>query len=244
MGSRVSSLFGLVSLMAGMAMAGEPEDPLLWLEDVTGDRALSWVRERNAESTAELAESPEFRTLERRILSILDSDAKIPMISRMGPYYYNFWKDAKHKRGLWRRTTLDEYRKDEPAWETVIDLDALGEAEKENWVWHGATPLKPAYERCLVSLSRGGADADVCASSTSRPRPSSRADTRCPRPRARSPGGTSTASSWAPTSGPVRSPNRAIPGSSRSGRGAPRWRRPRPSTSARPTTWSSGPIAT
>ncbi len=161
MGSRVLLLFGLVSLMAGMAMAGEPDDPLLWLEDVTGDRALSWVRERNAESTAELAESPTFRALEQRILSILDSDAKIPMISKIGPHYYNFWKDAKHKRGLWRRTTLDEYRKAEPAWETVIDLDALGAAEKENWVWHGAMPLKPGYERCLVSLSRGGADADI-----------------------------------------------------------------------------------
>ncbi|MEJ7640524.1 MAG: prolyl oligopeptidase family serine peptidase [Singulisphaera sp.] len=147
--------------MAGMAMAGEPDDPLLWLEDVTGDRALSWVRERNAESTAELAESPAFRALEQRILSILDSDAKIPMVSKIGPHYYNFWKDAKHKRGLWRRTTLDEYRKAEPAWETVIDLDGLGAAEKENWVWHGAMPLKPGYERCLVSLSRGGADADI-----------------------------------------------------------------------------------
>jgi prolyl oligopeptidase len=147
--------------MAGTASAGEPDDPLIWLEEVTGDGALSWVRERNSESTAELAESPAFKTLEKRILSILDSDAKIPMISKIGPYYYNFWKDAKNKRGLWRRTTLEEYRKAEPAWETVIDLDALGAAEKENWVWHGASPLKPDYERCLVSLSRGGADADI-----------------------------------------------------------------------------------
>ncbi len=162
MASRVSSfLFGLVASMAGTATAGEPDDPRLWLEDVTGDRALAWVRERNAESTAELAESPAFRPLEQRILSILDSNAKIPMVSKLGPYYYNFWKDAKHKRGLWRRTTLDEYRKAEPAWETVIDLDALGAEEKENWVWHGASPLKPGYERCLISLSRGGADADV-----------------------------------------------------------------------------------
>jgi len=34
-------------------------------------------------------------------------------------------------------------------------------AEKENWVWHGADCLKPEYRRCLVQLSRGGADADV-----------------------------------------------------------------------------------
>jgi prolyl oligopeptidase len=147
--------------MSGLSNAGEPEDPRLWLEDVTGDRALTWVRERNAESTAELTKSEAFQTLEKRLLAVLDSDAKIPFVSKLGPYYYNFWKDAKHKRGLWRRTTLDEYRKAEPAWETVIDLDALGAEEKENWVWHGASVLKPGYERCLISLSRGGADADV-----------------------------------------------------------------------------------
>ena len=68
-----------------------------------------------------------------------------------GACYYNFWRDAKNPRGLWRRTTLDEYRKAEPDWETVLDLDALGEAEKENWVWHGADCLQPEYERCLIS---------------------------------------------------------------------------------------------
>ena len=159
--SNFLSLFGLAFLMTGIATAGEPDDPRLWLEDVTSDRALAWVRERNAESTAELTRSDAFRTLEGRLLSILDSNAKIPFVSKLGPYYYNFWKDARHKRGLWRRTTLDEYRKAEPAWETVIDLDALAAEEKENWVWHGASALKPGYERCLVSLSRGGADADI-----------------------------------------------------------------------------------
>ena len=159
--SRRLPLFGLIFVMSGLATAGDPDDPRLWLEDVTGDRALAWVRERNAESTAELTKSEAFQALDKRLLAALDSNAKIPMISKIGPYYYNFWKDATHKRGLWRRTSLDEYRKAEPAWETVIDLDALGAAEHENWVWHGATVLKPAYERCLVSLSRGGADADV-----------------------------------------------------------------------------------
>jgi prolyl oligopeptidase len=159
---RVPILFsGLVALMAGSVMAGEPDDPLLWLEDVTGDRALSWVRERNAESTAELTKSAGFAALEKRLLAILDSDAKIPAVTKMGPHYYNFWKDARHQRGLWRRTTLEEYRKPEPAWEVVLDLDALAETEKVNWVWHGATPLSPAYEICIVELSRGGADADV-----------------------------------------------------------------------------------
>src|SRR5690606_15798454 len=105
--------------------------------------------------------TPEFRQLEADILAILDSDAKIPYVSEMDGMYYNFWKDAEHERGIWRRTTLEEYRKPDPKWETVIDLDALNAAEGENWVWHGSNCLRPAYERCLVALSRGGADADV-----------------------------------------------------------------------------------
>jgi prolyl oligopeptidase len=136
-------------------------DPFQWLEGVTDERALAWVRARNAEIEASLAASPEFARLEGELRAILDSDAKIPSVTRIGRHLYNLWKDRDHARGLWRRTTLDEYRKAAPAWETVLDLDALAAAEGESWVWHGAECLKPAYERCLVALSRGGGDADV-----------------------------------------------------------------------------------
>ena len=167
----------LLVLMAGMAAAPvfatdatqEPamttnDDPYLWLEDVTGDKPLAWVREQDARTDAELASTPGFDALQGQIEAILDSKEKIPGVEKIGDYYYNFWKDAQHQRGLWRRTTLAEYRKREPQWETVIDLDALGAAEGENWVWHGADCLREAnghYQRCLVALSRGGADADV-----------------------------------------------------------------------------------
>ncbi len=126
----------LLMAIAQPLRAQEPADPYLWLEEVSGGKALDWVRARNTESTGELAESAEFRKLEQRILSILDSDAKIPFIQKLGPYYYNFWRDAKHPRGLWRRTSLEEYRKKNPAWESVIDVDALCASEKEKWVWH------------------------------------------------------------------------------------------------------------
>lgn len=145
---------------AAATVAPVPEDRYLWLEDVTGGNALEWARARNAES-AKVLETGDFAAIEKRLLDILDSDARIPYVQKLGPWYYNFWKDAKNPRGLWRRTTLEEYRKGQPAWETVIDLDALGEAEKESWVWKGADCLRPAYERCLVKLSRGGADATV-----------------------------------------------------------------------------------
>lgn len=140
---------------------GEATDPYLWLEDVTADRSLEWVRKQNAQSTKALAESAQFKHLRDDIKAILDSDDKIAGIDKIGSHFYNFWQDASHPRGIWRRTTLEEYRKDSPSWETVLDIDALNKTEKENWVWHGVDCLKPDYERCLIALSRGGADADV-----------------------------------------------------------------------------------
>lgn len=140
--------------------ASAPEDRYLWLEDVTGDETLAWARARNAE-TAKALETDAFRALERRLLDILDSDARIPYVEKLGPWYYNFWRDARNPRGLWRRTTLAEYRNERPAWETVIDVDVLGALEKQNWFWQGADCLKPDYRCCLVSLSRGGKDAAV-----------------------------------------------------------------------------------
>jgi prolyl oligopeptidase len=140
-------------------------DRYQWLEDVLGDQPIAWVRAQNAKTEAELATSADFRKLEADIRAILDSEAKIPGVEKIGPYYYNFWKDKQHERGLWRRTTLEEYRKPHPQWETVLDLDALNVAEQRpdgaKWVWHGADCLKPDYKRCLIALSPGGSDADV-----------------------------------------------------------------------------------
>ena len=138
-----------------------PADPFLWLEDVQGERALAWVRQRNAESEGLLQATPGFAEMRTALREVLDSRAQIPYVARRGDWFYNLWRDAANPRGLWRRTTLAEYRKPEPVWETVLDIDALGKAEGENWVWAGSTCLAPEYRRCLISLSRGGADARV-----------------------------------------------------------------------------------
>src|SRR5690606_9088674 len=106
-------------------MTDTQDDPYLWLEDVEGEKALDWVRARNAESEAAIASAPGFTQLRSDLRAILDSDARIPFVSKMGEYYYNFWQDQKNPQGVWRRTTLEEYRKDEPAWEVLLDLDAL-----------------------------------------------------------------------------------------------------------------------
>lgn len=146
---------------ASASAAPAVDDPFLWLEDVQGERALAWVRDRNAQSRRQLEAHPRFATMKAQFLQVLNSKERIPYVSRQGDHLYNLWQDERNPRGLWRRTTLAEYRKAQPAWETVLDLDALGRAENENWVWKGATCFGPAYQRCLLRLSRGGADAVV-----------------------------------------------------------------------------------
>ena len=137
------------------------DDPYLWLEDVTGQSALDWVRQQNAISTNELQALAEFDSMRGRLLSIMDSKDRIPLVTKQGKFFYNFWRDEKNVRGLWRRTTLEEYKKRNPAWETVLDLDQLAAQEKENWVWKFANVIERDHDRCLLSLSRGGADATV-----------------------------------------------------------------------------------
>lgn len=157
-----AGLCGAAICLALNATAAETgDDPYLWLEEVTAEKAIEWVKQQNAVSTKELEATPYFETTRARLLSILDSKERIPFVSKRGDWYYNFWRDEKHVRGLLRRTTLQEYRKQEPKWETVLDLDELASQEKENWVWKGYDVLYPTYDRCLLMLSRGGADATV-----------------------------------------------------------------------------------
>lgn len=158
---RLSALMLSALMMAPAGAQTVSEDPYLWLEGVEDAKALDWVRARNAVSEKQLAGDPGFEALRGSLLEILDSNARIPYVSKMGAYYYNFWRDKNNPQGIWRRTTLAEYRKDTPQWEVLLDIDALGKAEGVNWVWGGADCLRPAYDRCLISLSRGGADADV-----------------------------------------------------------------------------------
>jgi prolyl oligopeptidase len=150
--------------LTGLSMLGPAlaqEDPYLWLEEVESERALAFAREQNERALARLEAQPLFATIYERNLEILNSDERIPSPSQIGDFVYNFWRDAEHVRGLWRRVSVEGYREPEPRWETVIDLDALAAEEGENWVWSGASCRYPAYDRCLIALSRGGADATV-----------------------------------------------------------------------------------
>ena len=137
----------------------QSQDPFLWLEEVTGEKALDWVKSRNQETRHQLDGDAGFQQLRGQLQTILDSKDRIPGITQMGNAVYNFWTDAEHPRGVWRKTTLEEYKKTAPHWEVVLDIDALAKNEKENWVFKNSVCREPVYDRCLIELSRGGADA-------------------------------------------------------------------------------------
>ncbi len=136
------------------------DDPHAWLEEVEGEAQLEWVRERNAHAQ-QVFETSRFEELRREILEVLDASDKIPEVVKHGEYLYNFWTDAQHQRGIFRRTTPASYASPEPEWELLLDVDALAEQEGVNWVCQSTQLLPHDYQRALIRLSRGGADAHV-----------------------------------------------------------------------------------
>lgn len=140
---------------------GAGDDPFLWLEEIDGEKALEWVGQRSQAAIEVLSNRAEFDSIRDKTLEILDSNERIPYVGIRDRYLYNFWQDAEHPRGLWRRTSLEQYRTTDPEWEIVLDVDALGQAEGESWVWKGPACLAPEYRHCMIALSPGGGDAVV-----------------------------------------------------------------------------------
>ena len=154
----------LAAVTVGLATGAfaQSDDPYLWLEEIQGDRAIAQVKQWNGDTEAKLTAVPGFEERRMRALQLLNDPNQIATPDDvMGDLVANHWVDADHKRGLWRVSPLAGFLAGKPVWRTLIDVDALGKAEGKSWVWHGADCLPPEYQRCLVSLSPGGSDADV-----------------------------------------------------------------------------------
>jgi prolyl oligopeptidase len=135
-------------------------DPYLWLEDADSPRAIAWARAQNERTLGVLEGDPRYATFHRDALAVWTTRDRIPQVDFAGgDDLRDFWQDQKSVRGLWRQTTLGEYRKGEPAWQTILDVDELARRESANWIWKGAPCLPPQMRRCLVNLSDGGKDA-------------------------------------------------------------------------------------
>lgn len=140
--------------------AEQNDDPYLWLEEIDNPKAIEWVEERNARTVKYFETNTALTQLTQQLKDIMDSEQRIPFIGKVGDRYYNFWQSKSNPKGILRRTTLDEYRKADPEWEVVLDVDVLSRTEGENWVYRGFNTLY-GTSRTLVSLSKAGGDAVV-----------------------------------------------------------------------------------
>ncbi len=145
---------------SGVAVSAvQADDPYIWLEEFTSPRVDQWIAAHNLPTFAELEADPRYKTFYDQALAIAEAKDRNPTGQFLGGQIYNFWQDATHVRGIWRRTSATSYATATPQWETVLDLDALATAEKANWVWKGASCARPAERRCLIRLSDAGEDA-------------------------------------------------------------------------------------
>src|SRR4051812_48636720 len=154
----LAAALAAAAMTAAYAQA-DSDDPYVWLEDVSAPRSMEWVNAHNAKTQAVLEADPRYQAYYDEALEIAQASDRIPLGQFLNGGIYNFWQDADHVRGIFRRTSLAGYEAAQPAWETVLDLDALAASEKANWVFKGVSCARPAERRCLISLSDGGEDA-------------------------------------------------------------------------------------
>jgi prolyl oligopeptidase len=122
-GSKASPTIALVLAMAGATVAlinvaaqtpAASEDKYQWLEDVSGERSMAWVKRENERSAKVLESDPRFGELEVAALDSLESPDRLPFPSINGVDVYNSWQDAAHVRGILRRTSMADYLTTQP----------------------------------------------------------------------------------------------------------------------------------
>lgn len=136
-------------------------DEFIWLEDIDGQKSMQWVKTTNKTTDIKLKKDPLYNELYTQALSVLNAKSRLPVVTQKGKWLYNFWQDDKNPRGIYRRTTLNEFKKTSPNWETVLDMDKYSLQHEKKYDYHGMTCLPPEGVDCLVSLSPSGGDAIV-----------------------------------------------------------------------------------
>jgi prolyl oligopeptidase len=77
----------LLALLAGLnaprylgaQSSAEPPDKYLWLEDVSGERALSWVKAENERSAKVLESDPRYPELHAAALKVREAPERLPI---------------------------------------------------------------------------------------------------------------------------------------------------------------------
>jgi len=135
--------------------------PDLWLEDIYGQEAQTWVRRCNKQTLEVIESEPRYRDFSEFITQIIQDKQRVATGTIINDHVYNFWQDQKNIRGVLRRIHLKDYIAKREVWEVIIDIDKLAKIEDENWVYNGFVQQIPKHHRILLQLSKGGGDSFV-----------------------------------------------------------------------------------
>lgn len=142
------------------------DGPYDWLEDGrdSSENVDQWINRQNARTTQHILRGADIKetVLYKERLALLASLDKIPFVgSEEAGFVYNFWQDKNNVRGLWRRTTLEQYSQPNTEWENLLDIDAFNKENGTSWAgdsaWCWQQPL-PGCKRALLTMSPGGND--------------------------------------------------------------------------------------
>ncbi len=172
--SKVGVLVIFSAGLSGLAQPQTASDTFLHLENLSDPVATKWVDEETSRALEAIKKMPGFEARYKSNLRVLTQrEFNIQYPSTVGDVIYNNFRDTTRPSGVWRSTSLSEYRKERPSWQTLFSVDAYNREEVSNWVFSsaqvqpvnlpglGAPGIDAKPQRALLHLSRGGSDAGV-----------------------------------------------------------------------------------
>lgn len=129
-----------------------------FLEEATNEQAKEWALLRTKSTKEYLKKHPLYDPINQTVKEVLYDKNKLLDGSIHKGYVYNFWTDENNPQGIWRRATINEYAKEQPKWENLIDFDELSKKMKEKMVKRRFCRCPPHDRHVLVFMSFGGND--------------------------------------------------------------------------------------
>ena len=153
-------LISVVCIATATARAAERDD-LLWLEAPKSERALDWAREQSRETKDRLSALPIYGGIAKELDTVLKQSTPSPEITLLGAKAVRLLRDAARPHGVLQVARRGADGAIGP-WKDALDVGALREREGKPYElqWYDARNLclPPAFDRCLLRLSPGGAD--------------------------------------------------------------------------------------
>jgi prolyl oligopeptidase len=149
----------LFFLLLSQLYSQTTDDPYLWLEDIEGEEQLAWVESHNEKTLDYVTNIEGYQDRYDFTYKVVTSNDRLPLPTIHMDRIYNFWQDDKNPRGVWRRTSYNDYIEMNDKWEVLLDIDELCASENTQWSFDYADFLYDNDSICTVELSLGGSDA-------------------------------------------------------------------------------------